>query len=336
MMSSPAAPAEPVRWSVAMQRALYGTDGFYVAGQGSAGHFRTSASASPSVREIFAAALGELLSRVDAALGHPDAFDLVDVGGGSGELLTAVVDSIGPRVKARVRPCVIERRPRPAGLARKVRWLGRVPDTTGLLIANEWLDNVPIDIVMDHRVLLVDEAGVESPGPAPSEREAAWLTRWWPHGKRREIGLRRDLAWAEAVSHVRRGMAVGIDYAHVLDGRPLYGTLTGFRLGRETEPVPDGRCDITAHVAIDSVTAGGEQAAFKGGRQARTMLTDQRTALRRLGVDGRRPDYAADPSGYAAALQRTSDGAELIDPAGLGGFTWLLHGLDVDPAAVLH
>jgi len=58
-------------------------------------------------------------------------------------------------------------------------------------------------------------------------------------------------------------------------------------------------------------------------------------ALRCLGVSGRRHEYAADPAGYAAALQRASDSAELLDPAGLGAFTWLLQGVGVDPYELL-
>ncbi|MEJ7772508.1 MAG: hypothetical protein WKF51_11455, partial [Geodermatophilaceae bacterium] len=65
------------------------------------------------------------------------------------------------------------------------------------------------------------------------------------------------------------------------------------------------------------------------------LLTDQRTALSALGVSGRRPDYAADPAGYADALQRAGDAAELLDRGGLGGFAWLLQGVDLDPTVIL-
>lgn len=343
--------SDPVPWSEAIERALYGPDGFYVVGEGAAGHFRTSVSASSSAREIFAAALGELLSRVDVALGHPDVLDLVDVGGGSGELLTAVLGSVGAKLRSRIQPCVVERRSRPPDLSPYVRWADQVPDMTGLLIANEWLDNVAIDVVVgdadvrdarvgggtEARILLVDPKGAESPGRAPTAAEAAWLTRWWPSGHRREIGMSRDVAWGAAVSRVRRGLVVAIDYAHTAGDRPPYGTLTGFRAGRETEPIPDGSCDLTAHVAIDSVAvAGAEASAAATGRPVRALLTDQRSALRLLGISGRRPDYAADPGGYTEALQRASGAAELIDPAGLGAFTWLLQGIDLDPAVLLN
>lgn len=371
-MSGHVAPGDPVRWSAAMDRALYGPDGFYVAGEGAAGHFRTSATASDSVRAIFAEALAELLRRVDTGLGHPDPLDCVDVGGGSGDLLEALLAEVGPDVRDRVRLSVVEHRPRPPGLPATMHWLDTIPEVTGLLFANEWLDNVPLDVMVANASLLntgdpsagkserdgvgsavdgaenpapatgsgmclvlVDRSGAESLGPAPTAEESAWLARWWPSGSRREIGLTRDRAWAGAVSRLRRGLAVAVDYAHMTADHPPYGTLTGFRGGRETVPVPDGSCDVTAHVAIDSVAAAGERAAALTGRPARTLLCDQRSALRCLGVSGRRPDYAADPSGFAAALQRASDCTELIDPAGLGAFTWLLQGMDIDPAMLL-
>lgn len=324
-----------------MDGALYGPDGFYAAGEGAAGHFRTSVTASSSVRDLFAGAVGELLDRVDIALGRPDPLDLVDVGAGSGGLLEAVLASLGSDLLARVRPGVVERRPRPADPSPYLTWLDGVPETTGLLIANEWLDNVAIDVVVQVRsgadvVLLVDPTGTEWPGPVPTAHESAWLARWWPSGDRREIGLARDIAWRAAVSRVRRGLAVAVDYAHSGVGkRPAYGTLTGFRHGHETEPIPDGSCDLTAHVAIDSVAVAGELAAAATGRSVRTLLLDQRTTLRLLGISGRRPDYLADPGGYAAALQLAGDSAELIDPAGLGAFAWLLQGIDLDPAVLL-
>jgi len=318
-----------------MDRALYGPEGFYTTGEGASGHFRTSASGSPGLHAIFAGAVAELLERVDATLGRPARLDLVDVGAGSSDLLESVLGTLGADVRARVRPTVVERRAAPESLAAGINWLGAVPEMTGLLIANEWLDNVPLDIVVGDRLLLVDEAGVESAGPAPSQAEAAWLTSWWPIGARREIGVRRDIAWGEAVAQLSRGMAVAIDYAHLAEQRPPYGTLTGFRLGRDVEPIPDGDCDLTAHLAIDSVALAGEAAARGKGRSVRTLLTDQRSALRSIGVDGRRPAYASDPTGYAKALQRATEAAELVEPAGLGGFAWLVQGIDLDPAAVL-
>ncbi|HEX4787864.1 MAG TPA: hypothetical protein VH372_05340, partial [Actinospica sp.] len=102
--------------------------------------------------------------------------------------------------------------------------------------------------------------------------------------------------------------------------------------GREVPPVPDGGCDLTAHVALDACAAAATHVADW------SLALDQRTALRRLGVDGARPDLAtasADPLGYLRALSRASAAAELIDPLGLGAFRWLVQGVSVPRTASL-
>ena len=71
-------------WSEAWHDALYGPDGFFLRSV-PADHFRTNVAVP-----LFAEAVRRLADRVDAALGHPDPFDLVDVGAGRGELLHAL------------------------------------------------------------------------------------------------------------------------------------------------------------------------------------------------------------------------------------------------------
>ena len=314
-----------VSWRTAMETALYGPGGFFVSGgDGPAGHFRTSVHASP----LFAGAVAELVHRVDVALGRPKTFDIVDVGAGGGELLTALL--AGGALDDRFRLTGVELAPRPAGLDDRVAWRREIPDgLVGLLLATEWLDNVPLDVAdaETQRKFLVDPAtGEEHLGPPLDPADRMWVARWWPSaaarspdGSRIEIGWPRDLAWADAVGKVRRGAALAVDYGHLRESRPSFGTLTGFRGGRQVEPVPDGRCDVTAHVAMDAVAVAG------GGSY--TLVT-QRAALKALGVDGARPplDLAGrDPGGYLRALQAAGAAAELLDPGGLGGHWWLLH-----------
>ncbi|MPZ28913.1 MAG: hypothetical protein GEV12_21565 [Micromonosporaceae bacterium] len=308
-----------------MESALYGLDGFFVrAGAGPAGHFRTSAHASPG----FAAALLRLLARLDEALGRPDPLDVVDVGAGRGELLAALLDAAPATLAGRLRPVAVERAPARPGRD-GIAWRDTIPaPVTGLLLATEWLDNVPVDVAtLDRdgalRYLLVDPAtGQEAPGQPVSGPDAAWLARWWPltvPGTRAEIGRPRDAAWQGAVAALHRGAALAVDYGHVAGGRPPLGTLTGFRDGREVAPVPDGGCDLTAHVAVDAV----RDAPGVGG----AVLVRQAGALRALGVDGTRPPLALahdDPAGYLRRLAAAGAGAELTDPAGLGGHWWLL------------
>jgi SAM-dependent MidA family methyltransferase len=279
---------------------------------------------------LFAAAVARLLCRVDEALGRPAALDFVDMAAGRGELTGAVLAALPAGVAARTRAYAVDIAERPAGLDHRIEWLAEPPQgTTGLLFANEWLDNVPVEVAeVDAagvaRLVLVRRDGGERLGEPVDGAQARWLRRWWPlpgeEGLRAEIGLPRDEAWAAAVATLGRGLAVAVDYAHTVDTRPPFGTLTGFREGRETTPVPDGSCDITAHVALDACT-------LPGGR-----VLPQREALRALGVTGARPPLtlaSTDPAAYVRALASAGEAAELTAEAGLGDFGWL-----VQPAGI--
>ena len=295
-----------------MQDALYGTGGFFLR-HAPAEHFRTSATASP----VFAAAVRTLAGRVDDALGRPDPFDVVDVGAGRGELLSAL-----PDVPTRWRLTGVELAPDPrTGLA----WTDVVPPLEGLLLANEWLDDVPLDVLFDGRVVQVASDGTERLGGPALPEQLQWTQRWWPQGRRVEVGLSRDRAWAGAVAQLRRGLAVAVDYGHVLGDRSVHGdrrpTLTGYRDGRQVAPLPDGSCDLTAHVALDAV------AHAVGGR-----VVQQRHALAALGVVADPPPRSlatTDPRGYLALLQASSQAAELLDRRGLGGFGWVVSAVGV-------
>ncbi|MFD5562468.1 SAM-dependent methyltransferase [Kitasatospora griseola] len=309
-----------MRWRPAIEHALYRSDGgFYRRPEGPAGHFRTSVHASAR----FAGAVARLLAGVDAALGSPPRLAFVDVGAGRGELTVAVRDALPAELRARVAFHAVELADRPAGLPAGIDWGPDLPSgVTGLLFANEWLDNVPLDLAERDedgrlRYVEVDPDGSERLGAPLDPDDTGWAERWWADGERIELGGPRDAAWADAVGALGSGLAVAVDYAHTRDTRPPFGTLTGFRDGRQTAPVPDGSCDLTAHVALDAAAAPGHP----------TLLTTQRTALHALGVSGARPPLAlatTDPAGYLRALGGAGEAAELTDPAGLGAFHWLV------------
>lgn len=343
-------------WRAAAELALYGTGtgtatagapvlpatagappGFFLR-EAPAAHFRTAVHAS----RLFAAAVARLLLRVDAALGHPAELSLVDIGAGRGELLAevlAAVSELEPATAARLRARAVERAPRPPGLDERIEWTGQPPTgVRGLLFANEWLDNIPLEVAEtgpagEARYVQVAADGRERLGGPVAGADAAWLRRWWPlsgvPGRRAEIGRSRDAAWAAAVAGVERGVAVAVDYAHTRETRPPLGTLTAYRDGRQVSPVPDGSCDLTAHVAVDALAAAGAEAAG-----APALLLEQRGALHQLGVSGRRPPLELahrDPAGYLRALSWAGEAAELTDPAGFGGFAWLVQPVGVEP-----
>ena len=321
-----------------MATALYGPDGFFVSGPGPAAHFRTSVHASP----VFTSCLLRLLSSLDAALGQPARLDVVDVGAGRGELLRSLSVAVGVPLAERLRLTAVEKAPRPDDLPPQIEWVDEIPQgVTGLLVATEWLDNVPLDLAVPtpegwRYVLVNPTTGEESTGNPVNAEDAAWLNQWWPTPTpttpgRAEVGRSRDEAWVGALRRLDRGLALAVDYGHLRVERPVAGSLTGYRGGRQVAPVPDGSCDVTAHVAMDSVASAGERVA----RCAYTLVS-QREGLRALGADGGRPPLSLasrDPAGYLRALAAASAVAELTDPAGLGGHWWLLQpvGVALDP-----
>lgn len=304
-------------WRAATAEALYGPEGFFQT-QAPAEHFRTSVHVSRQ----FAAALLRLARSTGLTT-------VVDVGAGGGELVTALHD-LAPDLTL----VGVELADRPETIPSAVTWTDAVPDDLdALVVANEWLDSVPVDVaeVDPHgvvRIVEVDvETGRERLGAPVDGRDAAWLEEWWPlagarPGSRGEIGWPRDDAWAGVLRRLRSGVAVAIDYGHLRDDRPLTGTLTAYRAGRTVPPVPNKSCDITSHVAVDAVAHAGERA----GAQS-TLLTSQRNALRALGVSAARPPRAlahSDPPGYLMALSQSCEASELVDAGGLGGFWWVL------------
>ncbi|KAA1397149.1 SAM-dependent methyltransferase [Aeromicrobium ginsengisoli] len=295
----------PLPWREAWERALYAEGGFFRTSR-PAEHFRTSVHIP-----AFAGAIAEVVRRTGAR-------QVVDLAAGGGELLTALQPLIDVELVG------VELAARPADLPESIAWQPALPDhVDGLLIANEWLDNIPCDVVeLDDegvvREVLVDPVtGEETHGNA---YDSAWLREWWPlvePGDRAEVGETRDAAWADAVSRVT-GTAIAIDYGHTRDDRPPFGSLRSYADGREVDVVPDGSRDVTAHVAVDSV------AATTGA-----TLIRQADALARLGLDGARPALElahSDPGAYVRALSAAGEAGELMASGGLGDFWWLVTG----------
>lgn len=312
--------AAPQPWREATTTALYGEGGFYRQPGGPAEHFRTSVHTSP----LYAEGLHTLARRTHLTT-------VVDVGSGRGELLQQL-----HRIDPSRRLVAVEVVARPPGLPDAIEWRADVPTVdNALLVANEWLDNVPVDVVTQTaagpRVVLVDPAtGEETEGPEPSVLDLEWLETWWPLtnvGDRAEIGWPRDAAWAGAVAALRSGIALAVDYSHTRADRPAGGTLSSYRDGRQTRPVPDGSCDLTCHVALDACAVAAQQAGA-----TRTVLTTQRQALAGLGLTGDPPAYRwsrEQPAAYVAALARAGEMRELREGGGLGDFTWLAQAVGV-------
>lgn len=310
----------PVTWSQAWRWAA----GKFWASEQPTSHFSTSASA------LVADRVARLVREADARLGQPPALHVVDIGCGDGSLLALVRERCGdlaPRaawIGVDVRPvridgieAVVADAPAPLPFAA----------VQGVVMAHEWLDEIPCDIVERDdegvdRLVLVERDGREILGP-PIEDDAAcahcgvdaaearsWLARWWPlrePGDRAEIGISRDRAWTWMAGLLDSGTVLATDYGHGAGGRSdghRHGSLAAYRAGRLVRPVPDGTANLTAHVALDSCAA-----ALPG-----TIITSQRDEIEPEAL-------GADPS--AAEMERHFASIRLRDPARLGGVGWL-------------
>jgi SAM-dependent MidA family methyltransferase len=308
-------------WMSAWVESAYGTQGYWQTAQPQE-HFRTASTSTPQLAELVVALLRA----------HPRIEAVVEVGAGDGWLLADLAAA-----RPELALSAIEIRDRPARYPPQVRWVrdtwdvgtgrwrsDRAPallarlDRPTLIVCVEWLDDLPCQIGardgIDWRVLEVDPDGNERFGALLDRDDQAWAQRWWPTGQRVEIGRSRDHAWAAAIAPLRRhgGLGLLIDYGHSGEARPVNGSLTGYRAGRQVDPLPSPELNLTAHVAVDSVAAAGERVGgdtlmfSRLGRVARDLLPDS---------------SLADPLGD---LVRRSQRAALEDPQVWGNHWWVV------------
>jgi len=278
-----------------MDFALYDPDhGYYArAGRrsGRAGDFFTSVDVGPLFGRLLEVQLAEMAGRLGA--GMP--FDLVEVGASDGRLAADVLRAARQRDPAfydRLRVHLVEasasareaQRSTLAPFSDRVASRGAdLPERyTGALLANEWLDALPVHQVVMRpdglREVFVDadatgalvarEDAVSTPALA-AYLEAAGVTL--EEGWRTEINLQAVARVRDAARRLCRGFLILIDYGH--DARELYsathagGTLTTFTAhasaGAERPGTPPwldapGSRDITAHVDFTSVRRAAE------------------------------------------------------------------------------
>ena len=296
--------SDPVPWRDAWERALYAEGGFFRTSS-PADHFRTSVH------------IGAFAGAIASSSGAPGTRRRRPRGRRRG----AAARACSPSSVSRARRGRGRRRPAPcrSGSAGGPRSPDRID---GLLIANEWLDNIPCDVVeLDDegvvRQVLVDPATGEETLGAPYD--SPWLRDWWPltePGERAEVGDARDARGPTPSRGSRHGDRDRL--------RPHRATT-----GRRSAPC--GRTPTGARPMSSPTAAATSPPMSPSTRspQPPARPVRQREALGALGLDGARPPLElahSDPSAYVRALATAGEVGELIAAGGLGDFWWIVTG----------
>lgn len=309
---------------------------------GADGDYETSAEVHPIFGYLWARQVLECWERLD----RPDPFHLVELGAGSGAFASAMLTWLRTRTPAcfaAVRPVLLDghanrladQRAALEALGLEAEhallddWLARGDPVTGVVIANEFFDALPVHLVERHGDAMAEVYVTHHDGQLclatgePSTREiGAYFDRLgiWPgDGARAEVGLAAVEAMRRVASRIDRGYIVAIDYGY--EARELYapwrtsGTLMAFRNhSPRPDPLADpGLTDLTCHVDFTSLA----RAAAGGWRAAPT--TSQAEALTVLGLaeamQAATQRAARDANRYVADRRAAE---VLTDPSGLG------------------
>lgn len=303
---------------------------------GWSGDFYTSSDVHP----ILGQALAKQAQQLDALLGHPDPFTVVEMGAGKGLLardFLAACRNAPAHFGDRLRYLLIERSASMRALQHKnlapwveppnpVAWIDRLEDVpsgsvTGLFFSNELVDAFPV-----HRIAVIggrpqeiyvdvrEDRFHEVYRPL-SEALAAYVRESrivLPDGYRTEINL-AAIDWMRQVAHImERGAVLTIDYGHTSED--LYrpdrnnGTFLCYYHQTASDNAYDrvGDQDMTAHVDFTALAQAGRQAGLDV-----TGFTNQMSFLIGLGAEQMLDSLQPESPEFYAAIQ-------LLRPEGMG------------------
>jgi SAM-dependent MidA family methyltransferase len=273
---------------------------------------------APEIGQMFGELLGAWAAVTWQGMGAPDPVLLVEAGPGRGTLMgdaLRAVARVAPGFRAACRVHFIETSARLRACQRAAvpdaAWhdaLERVPAGPAIVVANEFLDALPIRQFERRRGAWFERFV----GNARFTLRPAALQGDAPEGAVLELN-EAGLAWTGALAArlaVQGGAALILDYGR--DAPGFGDSLQALRHGRRADPLQHpGEADLTAHVDFPALAA----AARKAGAVAHGPV-GQGAFLHALGLRVRTERLAAAHPGRAAALRDAAD--RLASPARMG------------------
>ena len=316
-----------------MEIALYAEGGFY-SSQGSAGR-RGDFITSPEVGPLFGAVIAGALDAWWHEMSEPEDFTIVEVGAGPGTLARSIL-AANPRCLAKGRYVAVEvsavqRERHPAGIESRASMPTEM--FTGVIFANELLDNMPFDLCVyddgwrEAWVAVSGDRFVEV--LKPLSEPSPFLPARASHGARVPLQGMAGEWLKNAVASLSRGRILLFDYctpttavAAASPWREWLRTYVGHERGAHYLAQP-GTQDITVQVMIDQLSAVVEPEAVRSQSQFLQLW-----GIDELVEEGRLAWEAAASKPDLAAMKmrsRISEAQALLDPAGLGNFSALTY-----------
>jgi len=331
-----------------MDAALYDPDdGFYARPPvGAEGHFVTSPHVSPAFGAFVARQLGEAWD----LLGQPEAFHVVEWAAGDGTLARQVLSAFEghPPLARATRYIAVERtRGQRDALAAAGLDVVAPQDAptgiTGVVLANELLDNLPFRLARREEASVVellvglDENADLTFVAIPADDAVAGRASTLEAGATAAISDEPERWLQTASGALSRGYVLIIDYGG--DGPRPPQTYRGHQAGQDLLRDP-GSADITAGVDLSAVAAFASRLGLRVWGPV-----SQRSALLALGFGGRAEAdrvataRARDEGRHLDAARRWAERSReslLIDPGGLGALQVMAFGVNVNaPLAAL-
>lgn len=263
-----------------MALALYAPGlGYYASGRTIVGRMPASGSdfvTAPELSPLFGRALARQLAQALDASGGDEVWEF---GAGSGALAAELLAALGERVR---RYSIVElsaplrerQREATQAFGDRVRWLDALPESmTGVVIANEVLDAMPVDL------LHFDGTAWRARGVARGEGASfAWADRpttarppvdvAFPAGSTTELHPQAQAFVATLADRLELGAVFLVDYGFPEDeyyhAQRSGGTLMCHRAHRaDTDPLADvGLKDITTHLDFSALAVAGQDAGL--------------------------------------------------------------------------